>query len=108
MRDAVEVVDGAVDGIDDPLERAVSAAGYTFLAENGVVWKLGEEFLSDKILTADIEFEFDVVCFKGVNVQCAAEILAEEIAGGECGFNCGLERRFHGESFPVGDGGRNR
>jgi hypothetical protein len=34
--------------------------------------------------------------------------LAEKIAGGECGFNCGLERRFHGESFPVGDGGRNR
>src|SRR4051812_44233187 len=98
VRDAVEVIHRAVDGVDDPLVGAGLVSGDAFLAEDRVLRKAGEQHARDEILRTDVELELDVVRLKRIHLEAAAEVFAEELAGGARGFNGDLER---GMSHPV-------
>ena len=81
MRDRVEVIHGAVDGIDDPLELARLIAGEAFLAIDRVIGKGGEQTRGDQLLRAHVEVELDVVRLEGIDVERPAEVAAQEHAG---------------------------
>ena len=50
MRDAVEEIHRAIDGIDDPLEGAGLVAGDAFLAIDGVIREVLQEQAGDELL----------------------------------------------------------
>ena len=89
MRDRVEVIHGAVDRIDDPLQRAVLIARDALFTVDGVGGKLGEQEIGDELLRAHIEVELDVVRFKRIHVQRLAEVSAKQFAGCLRGANGG-------------------
>ncbi len=80
MRDAVEEVHRAVDGIDDPLVFAVLVAADAFLAVDGVVGIAGEQERLDERLRALVEFELDVVGEVFIDLLLKAEVRAQQPA----------------------------
>ena len=60
MGDAIKVVHGAVQGVDNPFAVAGSFCN-AFLAEDGVAGMAGQDVILDEALGAAVEFEFDVV-----------------------------------------------
>ncbi len=72
--DSVEVVHGAVDGIDDPLPRAGLVSGDAFFAIDGMVGKCLEDDVSDEVLALNVEVELDVVLVCGGDVGSGAKV----------------------------------
>ena len=96
VRDAVEIVHGAVERIDDPLELAVLIAADAFLAKDGVVGEAFQEHLGDEVLGFHVEGKLDVVRGELVHIRVLAKVFAQQPAGGERGGNGGVEVRGHG------------
>ena len=90
MGDAVEVVHGAVDRVDDPLPFGGLVAGDSFLAVERVSRAGVEKDAGDQLLRLLVERELDVVMGRFIDVEWGAEILVQEFAGffggvgGEC------------------------
>ena len=72
--DAVEVVHGAIDGIDDPLPRAGLVPRDAFFAVDGMVGECLEDDVRDEVLALNIEVELDVVLVCGGDVGSRAEV----------------------------------
>ena len=81
VRDAVEEIDGAVDGVDDPLPRGGLVAGGAFLAEDDVVRASGEDSGFEEDLGFAVEGEFDVVGEFFIDLKIAAEGFFQGDAG---------------------------
>ena len=68
MRDAVGEVNRAVDGIDNPAMFRLDIAGHAFLAQNGDLWIRGAQRFLDQLLASHVQFEFDVVLRREVDL----------------------------------------
>ena len=99
--DAVEEVDGAVDGVDDPLEFGVLIAAESFFAVEGVVWELFGDALEDEVLALAVELQLEVVVEGFVDGFVLMKIVAEELSCFLCGGDGGFEIR-HGRRFSRG------
>ena len=94
--DAVEEIDGAIDGIDDPMAVGVLISGYTFLAIERVGGAGSEEDVGDEVLGFLVEREFDIVVMRFIDREGFAEMFAEEFSGFQSGFDGQIEIVFHG------------
>ena len=92
MGDAVEVVHGAINGIDNPLGVAGLIAGVAFLALDAVVRKSLQQDAGDEFLAADIKVKLDVVLEHLIDHEIGAEIFALEFARSMGGFDGDLEQ----------------
>ena len=81
MRDAVEEIHGAIDGIDDPVAVGVLVSSDAFLAIECIGGARGEEDAGDQILGFFVEREFDVVMMRFIDREGFAEMFAEEFSG---------------------------
>ena len=95
MRDAEEVIYGAVDGIDDPLDIAVATGFAALFAEDGVIGEACEDHVGDELLALHIELELDVVALHFVHREFGAEVFFDHFAGCVSGFGGGGEEFFH-------------
>ena len=93
--DAEEVIYGAVDGIDDPLDIAIAASFAAFFAEDGVIGEAGEDHVGDELLALHIELELDVVALHFVHREFGAEVFFDHFACGVRGFSGGGEEVVH-------------
>ena len=62
MRNAVEIIHGAIKRIDDPLVFAGLIAHDSFFAIKCVLGKLFEKEFGNQLLRLNIDLEFDIVC----------------------------------------------
>ena len=85
MRDRVEEIHSAVDGVDDPLIFARLVACEAFLSIDCMAGMAVENDRFDEGLCALVEFQLDVVSEVFIDGERASEIGAEESA-------CGLGR----------------
>ena len=110
MRDRVEEIHGAVDGVDDPLVFARLVACEAFLSIDCVAWMAVENDRFDEGLCALVEFQLDVVSEVFIDGERAAEIGAEESACGlgrvEGGLQKGIGCHQSSISVPEADGGK--
>jgi len=82
VRDAIEVIDGPINRIDDPLK----IGGMVFSAspsspDDGVVWETSPEAIRDQRLRANIKLQLDIVSFFDVHFERSAEVFANQGAG---------------------------
>lgn len=91
--DAVEEVDGAIDGVDDPLAVGVLITAEAFFAIEGVVGEVGGDASEDEVLGLAVELELEVVMEGLIDGLVLVEVVAEKLAcflgGAECGFEIG-------------------
>ena len=78
--DAVEEIDGAIDGIDDPLELGVLIAAEAFFAIEGMVGILGSDAGEDEILGLAVELKLEVVVQGFVDRFVLVKVVAKELA----------------------------
>lgn len=79
--DAVEEVDGAVDGIDDPLIVGFLIAADAFFAIEGVVGELAGDALKDEVLGFAVELELEVVVLSFVDIFGLMKVVVKKLAG---------------------------
>ena len=79
--DAVEEIDGAIDGIDNPVTVGVLISGDTFLAIERVGGAGSEEDVGDEVLGFLVEREFDIVVMRFIDREGFAKMFAEEFSG---------------------------
>ena len=95
VRQTVEIIHRAVDGIDDPLPLALLISRDAFLAKNRVVGKLVEQVARDEFLGLDVERELDVMRVEFVHFRRTPKFFPEHRAGisgsGDCGFEGGIQ-----------------
>ena len=91
VRNVVEKIHRAVDGVDDPLVLGGLVAANALLAVDGVVGVAVEDDRLDEGLRAFVEFELDVVGEVFIDMEGLAEIGAEKSAGGLGGIEGGLQ-----------------
>ena len=91
VRDVVEKIHRAVDGVDDPLVLGGLVAAKAFLSVNRMVGVAVEDDGFDEGLTALVEFQLDVVGEVFIDMEGLAEIGSEKSAGGLGGVEGGLQ-----------------
>jgi hypothetical protein len=94
----MQVVGGAVQGVNDPLE-FVAGVFAAFLAEDGVVRKLPAQFLDDGLFRLAVHFTDEVIAVLFVDPQAfGVFVVAQDDAAGTAG-------RAHGNVYHGMHGG---
>ena len=70
----------------------------SLFAVERVLGKFFQEQLGDQRLRADIDLEFDVVRFRGIDPERLLKTVPEQFAGGASGFHRRVEIVRHGRS----------
>lgn len=96
VRDAVEEIHRAIDGVDDPLAVGILVSGDAFLAIDRVVRATEEEDVGDEVLGFLVERELDVVVMSFIDSEGLAEMFAEEFSCFNGGLDGKVEIVFHG------------
>jgi hypothetical protein len=96
MRDSVEIIHRAIQGIDDPLVFS-RASPHPFFPENGVTAMSRQDVCLDELLGAAVEFQFDVMRMHGIDLEGLFEIFAEKSSGKKCRINGGRQKFRHVE-----------
>jgi hypothetical protein len=91
MRDAVEKVYGAIDGIDDPLMLGGLVAGKSLFAIDGMAGELLKDDPGDEILGLFVESEFQVVGESFIDFFNFVEVCPEKFARFLRGVDCCFE-----------------
>jgi hypothetical protein len=88
MREAVQVVAGAVERVDDPGE-AAGTLGAAFLAEDGVIGRGPTQFLDDDRFGLAVDFAGVVqpVLFHDVERVELVHVAQQDVAGGAGGLD---------------------
>lgn len=93
MGDAVEEVDGAINGIDDPLVIGILVAAEAFFAIEGVVGITGGNAGEDELLGLTVELELEVVVHGFIDRLVLVKVVTKELAhfmgGAKGGFEVG-------------------
>ena len=87
VRDAVEEIHRAIDGIDDPLALGILVSGDAFFAVKRIVRASEEENVGDEVLGFLVEREFDVVVMLFIDREGFTEMFAKEFSS----FKSGLD-----------------
>ena len=95
MRDAVEIIDGAIERIDHPLKFALLVADDSFFAVERVIREIFQQCMRDQFLRLHIDLEFDVVLLFRVDVARLMKMCAQQIAGLPRRMHRGVEIMFH-------------
>ena len=82
MRNAIEIIHGAIEWIDDPLVVARLVAHDSFFAIKRVLWEFFQERVGDQILRFDIDLELDVMRLGRIDPKRPLKMLAKQIASG--------------------------
>ena len=99
MRNAVEIIHGAVERIDDPLMIAFLIAHNSFLAIKRMLRKFFQERFGDQFLGPHIDLKFDVVRLGRINAERLLKMVPEQLASGARGFDRRVEVMRHEESL---------
>ena len=97
MRNAVEIIYGAVERIDDPLMIALLVAHDSFFAIERVLGKFFQERFGDQFLGAHIDLELDVVRRGRIDAERLLKMVPKQFAGGARGFDRRVEIMRHEE-----------
>src|SRR3954451_7777383 len=81
MRNAIKIINGAVERIDYPLVVAGLIADDSLFAVQRVGGKLGDQKIGNELLALDVDRQLDVVSFGRVDATWQIKILTQEFAG---------------------------
>ena len=95
MRNAVEIIYGAIQRIDDPLMIARLVAHDSFFAIKRVLGKLFQERFGDQILSPHVDFQLDVVRRGRIDAERLLKVVPEHFARGAGGFDGRVEIMRH-------------
>ena len=95
MWNAVEIIHGAIQRIDNPLVFAGLIAHDSFFTVKRVLRKLFEKEPGNQLLCLNVDLELDIVCCDGIDPLWAPEIFPKQLAGRARGFFSCIEIMLH-------------
>ena len=82
VRDAIKIIHGAVERIDDPLVLARLVADDSLFTVERMVRKLFEQQIGNQLLHAHVDLQLDIVRLGRVDPERTMKIFPEHLAGG--------------------------
>src|ERR1043166_3053858 len=95
MRNAVEIIHGAIQRIDDPLMITGLVPHDTFLAIKCMAGEFAEKQFADHLLRLNIDLQFDVVRCDRVDPLSLLKILAKQLSRFARGNFSSIEIKLH-------------
>jgi hypothetical protein len=101
MRNAIEIIHGAIKWIDDPLVVAGLITYDSFFAVKRVFWKFFEKQLGNQFLCLNIDLQLDIVRCDSIHSLRPCKIFAKQLSGCARGLFGRIEIMLHREVDPL-------